>query len=157
MRLIRSFKRDILKCIENELLEIAFCYGIYATLYIIDNHDINISNYKHYKIHGCSKYLYHYGHDGHWSMYKKYIHGMIICSLSVNVFLTYSKELYFVNKCLIKKIEQRENRNTYVDYIYEKTEDYNLYPKVKNSIINNIRNNKLYQFIEYHINRKRRS
>ena len=144
MRIIRLFKRNIIKDVEDWPILIEFNYNVYKKEYYIDNCKIMIINFKRNKQHGCTKYIYS---TNYFVYYKKYIHNMLLIDFSVNKSFTHSHEYYFVKQCLIKSIDKIRNLSIYLDYEYEQTEYYKWNPKIKNSIMNNIRNSKLYQFI----------
>ena len=138
MRLIRSFKRTIIKSTHDHKIHILFYFNTY------DLYDSSITISKHIHNNKIIKRLSN--EPNYWVHYRKHIDNMIY-GIDANKFFNYSYEYYFVNKCLIKSISCRYNNYTYEDYEYEKIEGYNFNPKVKNSIINKIRNSKLYQFI----------
>ena len=140
MRLIRLYKIYIIKRTSNNYIRISFRFGTHKKTY---DDGMTISNYVH-----DNKIVARIFNDNNWVHYGRYMNGTLLFNFIINKLFNYSQESYFVNKCLIKNIEQRHNNYTYLDYEYEKTEYYNWNPKVKNSIMNNIRNSKLYQFIK---------
>ena len=145
MRIIRLFKRDIIKSTYINNIHILFRFGIYKKLYDLYDSSMAISNYSH-----DNKIVKRISNEpNHWVHYNRYINNVLMYEFKINKFFDYSHEYYFINKCLIKSIRYMCNNYTYKDYEYEKTESYNLNPKVKNSIINKIFNSKLFQFIRY--------